>query len=74
MTPTCRYGHGELVRADPPDEHVFVLSSMKRTRLPDGNGGSVDIMFRPSEPFYTLAVFQCQTCGYVELFDEDAFK
>lgn len=55
ITPTCRYGHGELMRVS-----VKGLS-------PEWSLLSPAIR----EASFNVALFTCNTCGYSELFDRE---
>lgn len=66
VIPTCRYGHGNLGRIvlastlhEPRGMYIptFQDSFGKGTILSDGNG-------------YTVIMYRCPTCGYIELFDD----
>lgn len=55
VTPNCRYGHGDLMRAS--DHGV------------DPRWGFASLDF-PAQLF-TGQLFVCPTCGYTEFFDDD---
>ena len=72
VTPTCKYGHGPLARlVDDPADHRFALVGVT---LPKPEGF---LQFAEQAPthasgrVYSLAVFRCMTCGYLELFDDE---
>ena len=59
--PECKYGHGELYL----DNKTWALSGVEVTNNPNNtfttawNGHA-----------YTLKIYRCNTCGYLELFDD----
>ena len=57
VTPTCRYGHGELIRASVGN------------RVPEW--AVLNPKPSPSAPSFLLALYVCPTCGYSEFFDLD---
>ena len=55
VTPTCRYGHGELFQVT------------NRGEIPEWSllsGKSINVGF-------LVTMFECKECGYIELFDKD---
>jgi hypothetical protein len=57
VTPECRYGHGELLRA-----HVKgAIPEWSLLAAPSANVGEGTA--------FSLALYICSTCGYAELFD-----
>lgn len=87
ITPTCRYGHGELLREDVISPEA-VESSKKYSW---GLMGILEQLYRPAQgesggdsPFhvsrghsghvFTLRLYKCSTCGYLELFDEEVMN
>jgi hypothetical protein len=70
LSPACRYGHGDLDRValkNGEDEPRGMFLPTFRDivgvgpALVDGSG-------------YTIAAFRCATCGYIELFDDEALN
>ena len=72
FTPTCRYGHGDLeVIPRAPENHYWGL--MGAHHLPLRVGMSVNKPLSATEAsgrIYTVAIYRCSTCGYMELFDD----
>lgn len=78
ITPTCRYGHGDLVEIPVPPtltdqgqgrpvqgEHAWAFNSSILTRF-----AGTDIFFTDTGiASFTFMLFRCETCGYMELFD-----
>lgn len=63
---TCRYGHGAMEL----QEGAFGLSGV--TPLGSGLAGTPDQRIRrPDGSVFTVVVWRCATCGYIELIDED---
>jgi len=60
MTPTCRYGHGELRQATGEDGEPaeWFMPQVRAGKVAPGYG-------------YTVQVWECGQCGYVELRDGD---
>ena len=76
MTRTCRYGHGDLERLnDQTPAHQWALMGVKLAAPPEGTdllpvkGRNVAIDL--SRRVFTVTIWRCQECGYLELFDED---
>lgn len=64
VEPTCRYNHGKLVLEDSPSDPStsgWGLRSFAFFDLPPDENDSV----------WTVKVYKCPVCGYVELFDKD---
>lgn len=66
VTPMCRYGHGPLELAPSPhgDERLsaWALESFSLMGAHEDDVG---------EPLWTLALYRCNACGYLELFDKE---
>jgi hypothetical protein len=67
VTPMCRYGHGPLgrIRLLNHEEHPRGMVLPTYLEIPgmgpalmDGNG-------------FSVTLFRCSTCGYLELFDDE---
>jgi len=74
VTPVCRYDHGPLARlVDHPPDHRFALMGIT---LPTTEGfaqvAEQVLPAKPSGRIYSLTVFRCMTCGYLELFDDES--
>lgn len=73
IEPTCRYGHGALIEiARSPDEHYwgFIGASLVPFRVEM----SVDTPLEDTEVsgrIYTVSLFRCPSCGYLEVFDDE---
>lgn len=87
IVPTCRYGHGELLR-----EHVLspeddgsdqkyswgLMGIVERLHwspesIP-GDRNTAQVSRGHSGHVYTLRLYKCSTCGYIELFDEEVMN
>ena len=55
LTPTCKYGHGNLIL------------------ITDGGANSSWALFATSgrPRLFSMNVFTCKVCGYIEMFDDD---
>ncbi|SAJ91427.1 hypothetical protein UA11_04699 [Burkholderia multivorans] len=80
VTPTCRYGHGELLQVTQPDspdgaKHswglVGVLLHHFRAGASRVGEPLTATMISESGSVYTMKMFRCPTCGYMELFDDE---
>ena len=74
IKPECRYGHGPLVEVK--DAHgmqvdfgVPIVPPWPVEARQQGLLGSADLSVRV--PAFTLVIFVCKECGYVEMFDTD---
>lgn len=63
IVPNCRYGHGDL-------EHVEGDWGLQGYHLIRPKP-TVIVNTGPSETAFTVMVYRCPTCGYVELKDVD---
>src|SRR5260364_130240 len=73
VTPTCRYGHGDLSKVErTPESHFWGLIGANtrhfRTGTPVGQPLSQTEL---SGRIYTLQLFRCSICGYLEFFDDN---
>lgn len=74
LAPSCRYGHGNLVEHSSPP---FVDQDGKQHpaawAMPAfGRVESIDAVYmRPMPVSFTVKMFVCHTCGYMEFFDAD---
>lgn len=72
ITPTCRYGHGPLNRDKPDTNHYWAvmgavnipLTAMSPVNKPISDTQSSNLI-------YTVNLYRCETCGYIELFDDE---
>lgn len=80
ITPTCRYGHGELRQLTMPDSadgatHSWGLAGVFQYQLRPGSSTASRVlagpMIIPSQNVYTMKAFRCTICGYMELFDDE---
>lgn len=63
--PSCRYGHGRLIFHSPASGAVgFLLPAYAAT--PDYDTAPVQV----HDTGYTISIYVCPTCGYLELFDD----
>lgn len=70
VTPNCRYGHGDLERLKLKNEEGQSRGTIISTYLEIENMGSAMMDGRG----YSVSVFRCQTCGYIELFDDGDYN
>lgn len=73
VTPTCRYGHGDLEkveRSDPDHYWAFMgINIMKYTAgMPAGEPLTSTSM---DGTVFAVALYRCKTCGYIECFDSN---
>lgn len=67
MSKSCRYGHGELIQI----EGIWSLSCMeKEERENPAFPDKKSISHTPNGVIYTMHVYRCPVCGYLELFDD----
>ena len=78
ITPTCRYGHGELLQLTQVDDangfkHSWGLIGVLMHQFRAGESGVGDPLTSISHSgnVYTMKTFRCPTCGYMELFDDE---
>lgn len=67
VTPTCRYGHGEL------QENPALWSLTGVTLSPIGQpaeGQPPVMVVMENGRAYSTKLFRCPVCGYIELFDD----
>ena len=57
IVPTCRYGHGQLIRVEPG-------ASTSNPRFGWVSMGNIDQQF-------VGMLFTCSACGYTEFFDDE---
>lgn len=73
VIPTCRYDHGELqIVSLEPSAHAWGLMGV--TLVPFQAGSPVGqplLQTKTSGRVYTVTVFRCPVCGYLELFDDE---
>ena len=65
--PTCKYGHGELKKED----GLWGLGGFDRYQL--SVNSTVDTPINEvirNERAFTLCVYRCSKCGYLEFFDD----
>ena len=62
LTPSCRYGHGDLAQ----DDGVFALVGVTVAKPEPGV-----ISANHNDRVFVLKAFRCTVCGYIELFDHE---
>jgi hypothetical protein len=73
VKPTCRYEHGLLLHVPTADDAAWGLVGVQVQRATAGMmraGDPLQAVF-PNDRIFTVRVFRCATCGYIEMFDED---
>lgn len=66
---SCRYGHGELKKIN----GVWTLAEYQRNERPHpSQPDSIIISNDPTGFIFTLRLFKCETCGYIEFCDDEA--
>lgn len=65
ITPMCRYGHGPLEEQTQDDEVRWSLPSITQSV---SDTGQVAVGAGPFA--YSVRMYRCATCGYLELFDD----
>lgn len=66
ITPACRYGHGPLRPAHGGQERRYVLRSVFKSKNAEGDDEITETPY-----VFTLHLFRCDTCGYLEMFDDE---
>jgi hypothetical protein len=66
LEPTCRYGHGPLEESQNDDNLRFALRSVYKTQEASKQQSITDAPY-----VFTVRLYRCATCGYVELFDDE---
>lgn len=78
ITPTCRYGHGELQESPrSPDNHCWGLIGATLTNQVVGAthfGTSIARVTEASGRVFTITLYRCPVCGYLEMFDDEALR
>lgn len=64
VEPMCKYGHGALRLADAPSRNVQTSWALVEYRIGDGSASETGAC-------WTVKLYLCQTCGYIEFFDGD---
>lgn len=76
VTPTCRYGHGDLEVANEGHDtntHRWTLLGVTSQSFVAGSSvGTPLTSTGPSGNVFTLALYRCPVCGYLEMFDDEA--
>ena len=63
ITPTCKYGHGNLERqgiAGVDDNQQFSVNTFPQKRTAENMGGFY---------IYSFTIYKCHKCSYMELHD-----
>lgn len=69
--PTCRYGHGDLEQEKlGPSQFWGVMGALVREIPPKTLLGQTTETVS-SGALYTVNLYRCRVCGYVELFDDE---
>ncbi|MBR7961214.1 hypothetical protein KDW41_12240 [Burkholderia vietnamiensis] len=74
VTPTCRYGHGNLAEVDrmrPNHYWGFMGADITSVAKPSNAGEKVNVV-EMSGHVFTMMLFRCPVCGYMETFDYEA--
>ena len=66
ISPTCRYGHGLLRAVHGNHERRYVLRSVTKSENAEGENEIAETPY-----VFTLHLFRCDTCGYLEMFDDE---
>lgn len=69
MSIECKYGHGSLVEQDGTWSLPMVTKEPRDIPQEDR---TVMVASMYSEMVYTVKIWQCPVCGYIELFDDEA--
>lgn len=70
VTPNCRYGHGDLVRLKLRNEDGLPRGTIISTYLELENMGTAMMDGKG----YSITLFRCPTCGYLEIFDDGDYN
>lgn len=70
--PSCRYGHGSLEKDQIEKDHFWgiVGAQLKKMNATSPVGAAIQES-RPSGGIYSVHIYRCPVCGYIELFDRD---
>lgn len=66
VIPECKYCHGPM--ATPPGDETIKWSLRAVFKETGANGQSI---VQDSPYVFSLNLFRCPTCGYLELFDDE---
>jgi len=69
VTPTCRYGHGELTK-NPDSWSLGGIEVLARST--GGDAENPISAVAQNGRVFTLNFYRCAVCGYIELFDDVA--
>lgn len=68
VDPKCKYEHGSLER--PPEDSGVAWAIRAIYKETATNGGQII----EESPFaYTMHLYRCKQCGYIEFFDDEIF-
>ena len=67
ITPTCRYGHGDLQKVS-LFSHDRQLRGIALPTFLDVKGAGTALMDGSA---YSIIAYRCPACGYLELFDDE---
>lgn len=72
ITPECRYGHGQLEEMERiPAHHAWGYMGVFLTETAAGHPqGNPAITTSVSGGVFTVRLYRCSTCGYIEAFDD----
>jgi hypothetical protein len=72
VTPTCKYGHGNLerIKTGPTSFWGLVGAAQRPARVDEMRAGDPLASLQASGAVYTVIVYRCLHCGYMELFDD----
>lgn len=73
VVPTCRYGHGNLEHVDKNDvDHRWGLMGLSMIGVqPATDSEPRLIITKPSDRVFTVQLYRCPECGYLEAFDDE---
>lgn len=67
VTPTCRYGHGDLKR----NERVWSLPGIDLVKMASDEDAKQPVYSVTQNGHgFSVCIYRCFVCGYIELFDD----
>ena len=71
MTPTCRYGHGEMARVGGKHaKGLYGLTEMERPEAPVVTDEGKRV-YNVTTHCFVVEIYKCLSCRYVEIWDEE---
>lgn len=71
ITPNCRYGHGDLGEVQAGTASARWAIQEHQVSKVGGDAESTKLL-TPGMSLFSLRIFKCPVCGYLEFFDDEA--